>query len=923
MSREMNQRQARLEQIIANYLQTLDLGQTPDQETYLTQHPDLADELREFFQNQAEIAELAAEPAGVQALSAQEATFLTEGNPAFHATLIHQTEPTLKGRPPKTRVGYFGDYELLAEIARGGMGVVYKARQANLDRIVAVKMILAGQFASDDDVKRFHLEAEAAANLDHTNIVSIYEVGQHEGQHYFSMGYIDGPSLAAIVADGPLPSKEAAAIVEQIAEAIAYAHGRGVIHRDLKPANVLMARLDGGSGQRIAQAVTLSGTADHPRRQGHYVPKVTDFGLAKKIEGGGELTGTGQILGTPSYMPPEQASGHLDDFGASADIYSLGAILYCLLTGRPPFQSASVMDTLLQVLEQDPISPRQLNPQVPKDLETICLKCLQKDRRKRYATAQDLADELSRFQGGEPILARPVGRLERGWRWCQRKPIVASLISLAVLLLVLGTVVSSYFAIRSQQNADAAFKLAGEKSALAGEKSRLAESEHAAKERADQARHKAEEDQKRAEQARKKAEQAVLEREAAQRETSRHLYIARMNLAQRAWEENNVGRVLQLLEATRPENTDGQDFRGFEWHYVERLCHLDQMTIPTGDYLRNVATSPDGRLIASAGRRLQLWDAATGAQVFSRDPPGQTHALAFSPDGTLLATGGTDRIVRLWDVATGQIVHEFEGHKLPIRDLAFHPSGDRLASAAGNATDDIPETGNGEIAIWDLRSGKLIRSLPKQDYVVFAVKYNLDGTLLASGDRDGWIRLWNPATGKQAKSWRGGSTAIIDVDISPDGQSLACGGWGGSPLRIYSFPEGDLQFELEGHAGLITSVAFHPDGIHLVSGSTDQTLILWDVRTGKPLHQFRGHTQTVSGVAWKPGEATIVSAANDGNVKVWNKTSSSEEARELGESTYILPYARLVYWKESTAVVYVAGDGLESPRSGGSLGCTK
>ncbi|MEO2031007.1 MAG: serine/threonine-protein kinase [Planctomycetaceae bacterium] len=309
----------------------------------------------------------------------------------------------------------FGDYELLQEIARGGMGVVYKARQTKLNRVVALKMILSGQLASPEDVQRFYVEAEAAASLEHPGIVPIYEIGEHDHQHFFSMGFIEGASLESQVKDGPLPPREAATVTQRVSEAIAYAHAQGVIHRDLKPANIL---IDTGGE-----------------------PKVTDFGLAKKTEGDSGLTGTGQILGTPGYMPPEQASGETDTIGPAADIYSLGAILYALLTGRPPFQSATVMDTLVAVLEQEPVTPRQLNPALDVDLETICLKCLQKDIKRRYTTTDELVAELGRYLNGEPIHARPIGKLERGWRWCKRKPALAGMLGIsaaALMVLVAG-----------------------------------------------------------------------------------------------------------------------------------------------------------------------------------------------------------------------------------------------------------------------------------------------------------------------------------------------------------------------------------------------------------------------------------------------------------------------------------------------------
>ena|GEM_PF-4539973 len=302
---------------------------------------------------------------------------------------------------PGTRVRYFGDYELLDEIARGGMGVVYKARQVNLNRVVALKMILTGELASEEDVQRFYTEAEAAAKLEHPGIVPIFEIGEHTGQHFFSMGFIDGESLADQVKEGPLPPRDAASITKQVAEAIAFAHQNNVIHRDLKPANVLIDR----NGQA----------------------KVTDFGLAKQTDAGAELTGTGQILGTPGYMPPEQAAGDTDRIGPGADIYSLGAVLYALLTGRAPFQSASVMDTLMQVLEKEPVAPRELNSAVDQDLETICLKCLQKEPGQRYQTAGELSADLERYLNGEAVLARPISQTARLWRWCKRNRTIATL----------------------------------------------------------------------------------------------------------------------------------------------------------------------------------------------------------------------------------------------------------------------------------------------------------------------------------------------------------------------------------------------------------------------------------------------------------------------------------------------------------------
>ncbi len=319
------------------------------------------------------------------------------------------------------------EYEVLQEIARGGMGVVFKARQVKLNRIVALKMILAGQLASEEHVRRFHAEAQAAAHLDHPGIVPIYEVGEHEGQHYYSMGFVDGNSLAARLADGPLPPREAAELLLKTTRAVAYAHRQGVLHRDLKPANILVD----AAGQ----------------------PRVTDFGLAKRVEADSVVTAAGAILGTPSFMPPEQAAGRSEAIGPLADVYALGSTLYCLVTGRPPFQAAHVAETLRQVIDQEPVSPRQLNASVDRDLETICLKCLQKEPAQRYGSAEALADDLERYLQGRPIQARPISRLARTLRWCRRNPRVAALVGAFLTTLVVGSVISTWFGIQSTVHA--------------------------------------------------------------------------------------------------------------------------------------------------------------------------------------------------------------------------------------------------------------------------------------------------------------------------------------------------------------------------------------------------------------------------------------------------------------------------------------
>jgi WD40 repeat protein/serine/threonine protein kinase/tetratricopeptide (TPR) repeat protein len=754
-----------------------------------------------------------------------------------------------------TKIRYFGDYELLEEIARGGMGVVYKARQMSLNRVVALKMILAGQLASQEDVERFHTEAEAAANLDHPGIVPIYEIGEHEGQHYFSMAYVEGKSLSAKVADGPLAPREAAELTKKIAEAVGYAHERGVIHRDLKPANVLLKtvdrRLEAGSTRtpQHASQPDLQPTASSLQ------PKVTDFGLAKQMEGDSHLTASGQILGTPSFMPPEQAAGKLDNVNELSDVYSLGAILYTLLTGRPPFQAASSMDTLLQVLEQEPVPPQRLNGQVDVDLQTITLKCLEKEPARRYGSAQELVDELERFLRGEPIQARPISQTERAWRWCKRRPLVSGLAAAVAGLILFVAVAAPLVAIRQaslrglavdrEQEARVAQNLAERaQAALATEKSK-----------------------------------AVAQ-----------LYARTVSLAYQAWRDNNVDLAERLLDSTPNE------FRHWEWDYLKSLCHTELMTLwGHSGVLKGLRYDPTAsRLISWASDQLlQIWDTKTGRVLQTR----QLWVMDVSRDGRLVAAWDErDRAkVRILNINSDKPLIVLPGH--PPKRLfgsgltnagAFNHDATRLATVGGDKS----------TRIWDVSTGRQVLKIDEPEgRLPHLVSFSPDGKLLAWKGQDGWMAIHDAATGEtmhrvqeeRAASVSGG-TLQLSVAFSPDSRRLVTPGLDGQ-LRVYDSISGERLATLRGHTDCVFGVNISADGRWIASAGSDKTVRVWDMEHVRPWLVLRGHTGGLHCVEFSPDGRQLASGAEDTTIRTWDPRptmpialSASEDESDRAES---------------------------------------
>jgi WD40 repeat protein len=687
-------------------------------------------------------------------------------------------------------VEVFGDYELLGELARGGMGVVFRARQISLNRVVALKMILSGHLAAEDDVKRFRAEAEAAATLDHPNIVPIYEIGELSGQHFFSMKLVEGGSLSDRIEQFRHDPREAVRLLIPIARAVHFAHQRGILHRDLKPANVLLDR-DG-------------------------VPAITDFGLAKKIEGGGRLTQSGAIVGTPAYMPPEQA-GSSKRLTTAADVYSLGAVLYECLTGRAPFGGPSPLETVLAVLEKDPSAPRSLDPKIDRDLETISLKCLQKDPARRYGSAEALAEDLQRWLAGEPIHARPVGTAERIVKWVKRRPAAAGLIGVsAAAAIALVTVIVGYSLtlqhkntnlaetirqrdVSNQELASTNETLAQKKEELLGTNGQLQDAlvnlGRVSAERERQARLAGEADEKS-----RQAGQREREAEERTRQHKRSLrfeeYAFQIGRTSEALAQKNFARVQELLDAQRPA-PGAEDMRGFEWGVLWRLAHPEKRTLRHPVGLLALAYSPDGNTLATASGgddlRLRLWDLSTGAIRLSVRQ--KTDLLAFSADGTRLVTRGDDStrrnpfgldfdprtpddVLRVWDTTTLKSVRDCKGVGL-VDQAYLTPDGKVLITARWST-----ERGLARINLWDIGTGnrRLIGAGGTgSDIVCLAV--SPDCSLVAVGAQSGTIQLIDITTGAPRARWVvgpsrdgpfGGPSPVIGaIAFSPDGKTLA------------------------------------------------------------------------------------------------------------------------------------------------------
>jgi WD40 repeat protein len=768
--------------------------------------------------------------------------------PSDPATLDHGPDSTVKTQDPSpSRVRYFGDYEILREIARGGMGVVFQARQVSLNRVVALKMILAGQLANETDVRRFYSEAEAAANLDHPGIVPIHEVGQHEGQHYFSMGFVEGQSLAQRLSEGPLPPREAAELVRRVSEAIDYAHQHGVIHRDLKPANVLLDR------------------------RGN--PRVTDFGLAKRLASDSQLTGSGQMMGTPSYMPPEQTSNRRGEVGPAADVYSLGATLYALLTGRPPFQAATPMDTVLQVISDEPAPPRRLNASVPIDLETICLKCLEKEPARRYASAAAFGDDLRRYLAGEPIVARPVSRLERAVKWTRRRPAIASLTIAISLVSVMGIAAITWqwrVAVNAQR-----------------ESARLATG-------------------------------LVFDR-AVDRFTQHDAHEGLLWLARGL--ELATGEPMQRLFRL---NLDA-------W---SREVHALEQVMPPAKGAVDIAFSPDGqRVLRSEDRAARLWELEETRPIgptFAHQ--GFISHAVFSRDGRTIATAARDGTARVWDVESGTPQGETLDHLGWPMALAYAPDERHLALSSA-ALESVGAFGKAACHFWDLAARRRVAIDPpgRENFgapALSCLAFDLAGkTLALEGSQNVWF--WDVTDARFVPppvdvGWPLKFAFLPDGDLiaatdkkttrvrrTAAGNNVQAGR--GQPFRITALavdgtrPDPWLLVGLEDRTARLMRLSHpgeggsdgaapgqplpHPSEVFLTAFGPEGRWLLTSDGTGRRWHRAPGQAlgsplpapeSTAGAKTWTSDNGRLVLIeSRDGSYRLWDSTTSQPIGRPL------------------------------------------
>jgi serine/threonine protein kinase/WD40 repeat protein len=712
-------------------------------------------------------------------------------------------------------------YEVLEELGRGGMGIVYRARHLGLDRLVALKLLHTGGRVRPEMRERFQAEAQAIARLQHPNIVQVHEIGESESGPYCCLELVEGGSLAQFLAGSPQSAQESARLVAVLARAAHYAHEHGIVHRDLKPANILLQMTNDQFPMTNDQPGSPSLVIGN---WSLVIPKISDFGLVRWLDREQGLTQSGAIVGTPSYMPPEQADSKRNEIGPAADVYSLGAILYEMLTGRPPFTGETAVETVLQVLHEEPVPPRRLRPNLSRDLETICLKCLQKEPRRRYLSARELSDDLERFLSGRPILARPLSLAGRFGRWCRRNPTIASLILALLLVLVSGVGAVTWKWLEAVDEANAK------------ETARAQEAEE------------------------------KIRKEAALDEAESNLYPTSISLAHREWRANNLAVAEEFLLRCPPR------LRHWEWHYLKRLVKGEGRSIQASRDrgISRLRYSPDGRLASvDESGLMKLWDSATGKVLHSWPSQPSSGRLFFSPDGRLLILtsvtgikGYACGIIKVWDTASGESLPRLSQSNT-CSEVGFGAEGkhmlwiDRVGTIQGK----------------DVQTGIPIPTSPIPLDLLdssSALAISPNGKLLFLARKDRMLVQYTPADGRQRRFFSDHSARIQDLVISPDSKFLASVG-SEEMIRIWQAlgSYNTLRSTISVPRISVTEVRFTADSQRLVTLSGRRTLTIWDVGSGKEVGHVRGRLDQVTTFALHPNGKQIALGCKDGSIRFY------------------------------------------------------